>query len=165
METRGVFAPETAAAVEEHYESVGAAAQTVTREVARAMGFDRAEYRERVDGDVIETARDALFASLLMVHLGSRKEFEAFAAERPDLEVVERGNPDVERVAWHAAPAAGILAAVTFQTEPEAAAAALRRQVHGGVYRDVLGDADVGTDGADDPQGEDVDETPTDGAE
>jgi hypothetical protein len=154
METRGVFAPETAAAVEEYYESVGAAAQTVTREVARAMGFDREEYRERVDGDVVETARDALFASLLVVHLGSREEFEAVAAERPDLEVVERGNPDVERVAWHAAPAAGTLAAVTFQAEPEAAAAALRRQVHGGVYRDLLGDEAASGAADDDASGD-----------
>lgn len=135
-----MFAPETAAAVEEQYESVGAAAQTVTRELARAMGFDREEYRERVDGDVVETARDALFASLLVVHLGSREEFEAYRADHPDLEVVERGNPQVERVAWHAAPAADTLAAVTFQDEPAAAAAALRRQVHGGVYRDLLSD-------------------------
>jgi hypothetical protein len=151
METRGVFAPETPAAVEQHYESVGPAAQTVTREVARAMDFDREEYRERVDAEVVETARDALFASLLVVHVGSRAEFEDFRADHPDLEVIERGNPEVERVAWHAAAAADTLAAVTFQDEPDAAVAALRRQVHGGVYRDLLpesGDSG-GDDGAD----------------
>ncbi|MFB6135900.1 MAG: DUF5809 family protein [Halobacteriaceae archaeon] len=140
METRGLLAPETETEVRERYEDVGGAAQTVTREVARAMAFDRAEYRERVTGDVIETARDALFASLLVVHLGDREEFEAACADRPDYDVRESGNPNVESVAWHVAPVAETVAAATYQDEPDAAAAALRRQVHGRVYAPLLRD-------------------------
>lgn len=142
METRGTFEPTDAASVRERYEALGPTAQTVTREVARAMAFDREEYADRVTADVVATARDALFASSLVVHLGTREEFEAAREVLTDVETVERGNPNVGRVAWHvAAPADAVLAA-TYENEPDAAVAALRRQVFGEVYRPILDGAE-----------------------
>ena len=70
MHTEGIHAPETEAEARELYEAAGPTAQTVVREVAKAMEFDREEYSERVTGDVVETARDAVFASLLAVTVG-----------------------------------------------------------------------------------------------
>jgi hypothetical protein len=139
MESLGSFAPETAAAVEDRYETLGPAAQAVTREVARAMAFDSAEYEERVTSDVVAAARDALFASLLEVRVGTRAEFEDFCEANPEYEVREQGHPGVERVAWHVAPAAETVVAATFQDEQGAAVSALRRQAFGLVYRDLLG--------------------------
>lgn len=139
----GLLAPETAAEAREAYDELGAAAQTVTREVAREMGFDREEYRERVSSDTVETARDALFASLLDVESGSREELDAVVDET-GYELDLRGNENVERAAWHVAPAAETVVAVTFAEEREAALAALRRQAHGSVYRPLIeGDADA----------------------
>lgn len=138
MHDRGVFRPTSETAVRETYEGLGLAARTVVREVASAMDFDGEEYRERVTDDVVGTARDALFASLLSVTVGTREEFEAWTADHPDYEVVERGSPNVECVAWHAAPAAAVVVAATFQSEEDAAVATLQRQVYGGVYRDIL---------------------------
>jgi hypothetical protein len=144
METVGVFAPDTEAAVREAYGSVGPAAREVVRETAKALGFDRAEYRERVTGGVVETARDALFASLLEVHRGTREEFDGWCRDHPEFTVTEAGSPDVARVVWHPAPAAGTVVAATYEREPEAAASALRRQAFGRVYRDILdGDPDA----------------------
>jgi hypothetical protein len=135
---RGLFTPETAAEAAAKYGELGSAAQTVTRELARAMAFDREEYGERVTGEVVETARDALFASLLEVELGDREAFEAVREEYPDYELRLSGNENVPRVAWHVAPAAETIVAVTFSEEPDAAAAALRRQAHGAVYRPLI---------------------------
>ncbi|MFC4551383.1 MULTISPECIES: DUF5809 family protein [Halorussus] len=136
MDTHGFLAPDDEAAARRLFESVGPAAQTVVKETAKAMAFDREEYGERVTGDVVETARDALFASLLAVQTGTREEYEAWLADR-DREVVERGNPNVENVAWHDAFDETVVAA-TFQNEPDAAVATLRRQAFGSVYREVL---------------------------
>jgi hypothetical protein len=138
METEGVFAPETVEEARENYESVGPAAQVVVRESARAMEFDRDEYRERVTSDVIETARDALFASLLVVHVGDRAEFEAWCESNPEYEVTEIGNENVENVVWHAATFADEVAAATFQKERAAAVGTLRRQAFGRLYRERL---------------------------
>ena len=138
METTGTFTFESAAEARERYESIGPAAQTVVREVAKAMAFDREEYDERVDGDVVETARDALFASLLEVHVGSREEYEEWR-ERNDGEVTEVGHERVDRVVWHAGPT-GEAVAATFQDEQEAAVATLRRQAFGRLYRDLFED-------------------------
>jgi hypothetical protein len=55
-----------------------------------------------------------------------------------DYETVERGNPNVARVAWHAAPFAGEVVAVTFEREADAAVETLRRQAVGSVYRGVI---------------------------
>ncbi|AGB30175.1 hypothetical protein C488_05587 [Natrinema pellirubrum DSM 15624] len=136
MHTEGLFSFESPAEARERYESVGPAAQTVVREVAKAMEFDREEYDDRVTGDVVETARDALFANLLEVHVGSREEYEEWC-EGYDGEVTEVGHEDVDRVVWHAG-LDGTAVAATFQNEPEAAVATLRRQAFGRVYRDVV---------------------------
>jgi len=136
METHGFLAPETEAAARDRYEAVGPAAQTVVKETAKAMAFDADEYDERVTGEVIETARDALFASLLEVRTGTREEYEEWLADR-DREVVEEGSEHVSHVAWHDALAETVVAA-TFESEERAAVATLRRQAFGRAYRDLL---------------------------
>ncbi|MFC6939459.1 DUF5809 family protein [Salinirubellus sp. GCM10025818] len=138
MHTEGTFSPETLEAARERYESLGPTAQVVVREVARAMGFDREEYRDRVTEEVVLTARDALFAGTLAVSVGTREEFEAWREEY-DGEVHVVGNENVGRVAWHAAPFAGEAVAATFQDEERAAVGTLRRQAFGRLYRDGLG--------------------------
>jgi hypothetical protein len=134
MHTSGVIAPETEAEAREYYDLAGPAAQVVVREVATAMGFDREEYRDRVTPDVVETARDALFASLLEVTVGTRDEYEAWRDEF-DGDVAETGSENVDNVAWHAAPYAGEAASATFQDEERAAVSTLRRQAFGRIYR------------------------------
>jgi len=137
MHTRGSVAPETEDAARERYESLGSTAQIVVTEVAKAMSFDEAEYDRRVTSDVIGTARDALFAAELAVHVGTREEYEDWLADH-DYEAVEVGSENVSRVAWHAAPFAGEVAAATFENEEEAAVETLRRQAFGRIYRDRL---------------------------
>ena len=136
MKTVGTLSFESTAEASEAYESVGPAAQTVVREVARAMEFDREEYGERVTGEVVETARDALFASLLEVSVGSREAFEEWR-ESYDGEVTVTGHENVDNVVWHAGPAGDAVAA-TFQNEEDAAVATLRRQAFGRLYRDLV---------------------------
>jgi len=151
MRTDGVFAPETEADAQEAFETVGPAAQVVVRETATAMDFDREEYSERVTGDVVETARDALFASLLVVHVGDRAEWEAWQADNPEYDTRVNGSAHVDRVVWHAAPAVGRAVAATFQNEEAAAVGTLRRQAFGRIYADLLkdgGDGDRGSEPA-----------------
>jgi hypothetical protein len=138
METRGIFSPETAADASDRYDSMGEAAQTVVKETSRAMGFDADEYEDRVDAAVIETARDALFASLLEVQVGTDDEFESTVSEYPDFEVEEIGNENVSQVAWHVAPAAETVVAATFESKPDAAVGTLRRHAFGAVYRELV---------------------------
>ncbi|AKH96927.1 DUF5809 family protein [Halanaeroarchaeum sulfurireducens] len=138
METRGLLAPETAAAARTHYETLGPAAQTVTREVTKAMSFDREEYRERVTGEVVGTAREALFASLLRVRVGTREEYESWLDDHPDVDAHVEGSEHVDRVAWHPVPFEDRVAAVTFQNEPDAAVATLQRQAFGRHYRPLF---------------------------
>lgn len=137
METEGVFDPQTLAEAREAYESVGPAAQTVVRETASAMDFDREEYRDRVTSDVVETARDALFASLLVVHVGDWDDFEAWRADA-DVDVTLLGSEAVDNVVWHVAPAVDAAVAATYQDERDAAVATCRRQAFGRLYRDAL---------------------------
>jgi hypothetical protein len=137
METEGVFDPETLDAAREAYESVGPAAQTTVRETATAMEFDREEYAERVTSEVVETARDAIFASLLAVRVADHDTFESWRTEA-DVEVTVLGSPDVDRAVWHVAPFADAAVAATFQAERDAAVATLRRQAFGRLYRDRL---------------------------
>jgi hypothetical protein len=137
VEETGWLEPETEADLREAYESVGPAAQTVVREVTKAMEFDRAEYDERVDGEVVETARDALFASLLVVRVADRETFEAWR-EGYDGAVHVAGSEHVDSVVWHVAPAADAAVAATFQDERDAAVATLRRQAFGRLYDDLL---------------------------
>ena len=137
MHDRGYFAPEQVEETRALFEAAGAAARTVVREVGRALGLDRDEVGERIDADVIRTAHEALFASLLRVSVGTRAEFDDFRAAA-DLEVIEVGSPNVEHVAWHAVEFADVVVAVTFQHEEDAAVETLRRQVFGRVYAEWL---------------------------
>ena len=136
MHTVGTFTFESVADAREQYDDIGPAAQTVVREVAKVMEFDREEYADRVSSEVIETARDALFASLLEVCVGTREEFDDWR-ESYDGEVSVAGHENVENVVWHAGPE-GEAVAATFQNEEDAAVATLRRQAFGQLYRDLL---------------------------
>jgi len=136
VDVEGPIAPATAAAARERYEALAPAAQTVVREVAKAMSFDREEYAERVTGEVVGTARDALFASLLEVRVGSREAFESWREEY-DGSVHVTGSENVDRVVWHAGPD-GEAVAATFYQERDAAVATLRRQAFGRLYREVV---------------------------
>lgn len=133
METRGEFMPASIEEARELAERLGPAAQLVVRETAQAMDFDRDEYRERVTADVVETARDAMFASLLRVFVGSRSEFDDWLDDR-DLTVEKVGSEQVDNVVWHAFD--GTVVAATFQNEPDAAVSALRRQAFGRLYKE-----------------------------
>lgn len=134
-ETDGLLAPETPEEARAAYEAVGPTARTVTREVAKAMEFGREEYHDRVTGEVVATARDALFASLLEVRDGSREEFERWhESYGGECEVL--GSENVDRVVWHAFD--GRAVAATYQNEPEAARGTLRRQAFGRLYRPLF---------------------------
>ena len=137
MRTEGTLAPESWAAARDRYEELGPTAQTVVREVAKAMEFDREEYRERVTGEVVETARQAIFAERLAVRVDDVDAFEAWR-EATDHEVRVVGHEAVDRVAWHVAPAVGRAVAATFQTEPEAAVSTVRRTAFNRIYREEL---------------------------
>ena len=136
MHTEGRFAPTTTAEAKERFDALGPTAQTVVREVATAMEFAKDEYDERVTSEVIERARNALFAASLEVHVGTREEFETWREDNPDYEVTIAGNENVDRVAWHAAPFADRAVAATFADEERAAVETLRRQAFGRLYRE-----------------------------
>ena len=138
MRTEGLFAPTTAEEARDRYEAVGPTAQTTVREVAKAMEFDRDEYDDRVTGAVVATAREAIFASLLEVQVGTRTEFDDWCDSHPDYEIEEIGNENVDNVVWHAVPFAETVVAATFQDRDDAAVGTLRRQAFGSVYRDVV---------------------------
>lgn len=138
MHTDGSFSPDTEQAVRERYETLGPTAQTVVREVATAMEFEKEEYDERVTSEVVERARNALFASLLCVHVGTREEFDDWQTAHPEYETHVIGNENVERIAWHVAPAVDTAVAATFAHEERAAIETLRRQAFGRIYRDLL---------------------------
>jgi hypothetical protein len=137
METEGQFAPDSAAAARDRYESLGSTAQVVVKEVAKAMGLDAEAYRERVTSEVIETARDALFAESLSVTVGTREEFEAWCGDT-DREVEVIGAENVDHVVWHAPDFSDAAVAATFQSERDAAVGTLRRQAFGRLYREVV---------------------------
>ena len=137
METEGRLRPESAAAARAEYETLVPAAKVATREATRAMGFDREEYRERVTRDVIESVRDALFASLLAVHVADQETFDEWLAER-DREVIVTGSDHADRVVWHDPAFDDRVIAATFVDEREAAVGTLRRQAFGRVYRPIL---------------------------
>lgn len=136
MHTEGVYEPETVEAAEEAYEAAGPTAQIVVKETAKAMDFDGQEYDNRVTGEVVETARDALFASLLTTHHGSKAEFEAWCEEHSDYAVDLAGSDDVESVVWHPVAVAETVVAASYQEEPDAAAATVRRRAFGRHYRE-----------------------------
>ncbi|WP_136688729.1 DUF5809 family protein [Halorhabdus amylolytica] len=157
MDTEGLFAPETVAEVRERYADLDPAAGTVVREVGRAMGLDGKEYDRLITDDVIATGHDALFASLLAVHVGTREEFETFCADR-DAEVVQTGTEHVDGIVWHAPAFTDRIVATTFADAREAAIATLRRQAFGRLYRDVLHETDATQEAP-----EASDEPPTEG--
>jgi hypothetical protein len=136
MHTTGLLSPDDETAARESYETLGPAAQTVVKETAKAMAFDAAEYDERVTSDVIETARDALFASLLQVRIGTDEEYDEWNAAF-DGTVEERGSEHVANVVWHVGPEGNAVAA-TFQEKEQAAVATLRRQAFGSLYSDIV---------------------------
>ncbi|MFB6091588.1 MAG: DUF5809 family protein [Haloquadratum sp.] len=135
MESEGTLSPSSLDEARAAFEAAGPTAQQVVREVAKAMGFDREEYTERVTSEVVERARNVVFAARLTVTVGSREEFDAWIADHPDYEVFEIGSPDVDRVVWHAAPFAEAVAAATYQNEREAAIGTLRRHAFNRIYR------------------------------
>jgi len=137
METEGQFSPATVAAARDRYESLGSTAQVVVKEVAKAMGLSADEYDERVTGEVVETARDALFAESLAVTVGSREEFEDWRADT-DHAVETLGSEAVDNVVWHAPAFADEAVAATYQSEREAAVGTLRRQAFGRIYSEVV---------------------------
>lgn len=137
METEGQFSPTTVDAARDRYESLGGTAQVVVKEVAKAMGLDRDEYRERVTGEVVETARDVLFAESLSVTVASREEFDEWR-ESTDREVEVIGADTVDNVVWHAPEFAETAVAATYQSERDAAVGTLRRQAFGRIYSEVV---------------------------
>jgi len=137
MDTDGLFDPETREAARERFESLGPAAETVVKESTRQMGFDKAEFDERVTDGVVRTAQESLFASLLLVRVGTREEYDQWCTEQ-EREPVEVGHERVEHVVWHAPPFAEQAVAATFQDEREAAVGTLRRQAFGRLYREAL---------------------------
>ena len=139
METAGLFAPESEAEAREYFQLLRPAAGEVVRAVAKGMEFDTAEYSERVTGETVETAREAMYASLLEVYVGDRETYEQWCREH-ECDPIEMGPPNVDRVVWHAAPFAETVVAATFQNEPDAAIATLRRQAFGRLYSEILGD-------------------------
>ncbi|MFB6114280.1 MAG: DUF5809 family protein [Halodesulfurarchaeum sp.] len=138
METRGFHHPETRSEVREIYEELGPVAESVIKEAARAMNFDREEFRDRLSESVFETARDALFASLLEVHVGNSEAFDTWRSSHPDLDVHLEGSEHVDGRAWHPVPVRDEVAAVTFQNEPDAAVSTVRRMAFGRFYADLL---------------------------
>ncbi len=138
MNTAGVYEPETVAAAKSAYEESGPVAQIIVKETTRAMAFDSAEYDERVTGDVVETARDALFASLLTTYHGSREEFESWCEQRSVDEIERLGGKNVENVVWHPVVCQDTVVSASYQHEPEAAAATVRRRAFGRHYREML---------------------------
>lgn len=135
MDTIGRIAPENPAAARAAYEELGPTAQVVVKETAKAMAFDEDEYDERVTGEVIATARDAIFASLLEVRVGTREEYDEWR-ETFDGEVFEAGSDTVDNVVWHAFD--GRAVGATYQEEREAAVATLRRQAFNRLYRELF---------------------------
>lgn len=137
MEREGILSPTTPEEVRTAYETVAPAARTVVRETAKAMDFGDDEFDRRVTGDVVATAHDALFASLLEVVVGTREELAGWR-EESDVEVAVVGSENVPNAVWHAPAFADTAVAATFAEERDAAVATLRRQAFGRIYRDVL---------------------------
>ncbi|ERG93304.1 MAG: hypothetical protein J07HQW1_03365 [Haloquadratum walsbyi J07HQW1] len=140
LDTIGELAPTSTTTVYERFDSLGSTAQTVVREIATAMGFDREEYNDRITSEVVEAARETLFAERLAVRVASQDEFEQWVDSHPAVDVEQMGSPNVDRVAWHHAPFSDAVIAATFQNEQAAAVSTLRRRSFGEIYRPVLED-------------------------
>lgn len=137
MEIAGSFLPATERAARERYETLGLVAEAVLRAATTAMGFEREEYERRVSDSVVETAHNALFASMLAVRVGTREEYVEWRTGT-DHAVQETGSEHVDSVVWHAPPFADGAVAATFQSEQQAAVETLRRQAFGRLYRETV---------------------------
>ena len=137
IQREGCYEPETAEALQNAYSETGSAAQAVLKAAAKAMEFEASEYDERVTDAVLETAHEALFASLLVVYRGPRNAFETWC-ENHQYSVDLAGSDSVESVAWHPVALNETVVAASYQHEPEAAAATVRRRAFGQCYRQQL---------------------------
>lgn len=142
METAGIIAPASPADARRIYNELAQPAEVVVKEVSRLMAIDPEEYDRRVSSEAIETARDALFASLLSINVGTRTEYEQWRTDF-DGTIHEIGSEHVDQVVWHAFDDEAV--AATFQAKQDAAVATLRRQAFGELYRDVLTDTSATT--------------------
>ncbi|MFB6086537.1 MAG: DUF5809 family protein [Halodesulfurarchaeum sp.] len=138
MEIRGHFTPETEAAVREQYGSLAPVAETVTKEIAEANADTRTEYRDLIDSETIETAQQALFASLLEVQVGTTEAWESWLAEQEDFDVELAGTEPVSGRAWHPVWPREVVVAVSFEDRTDAAVSAVKRQAFGRHYRSML---------------------------
>ncbi len=139
MDTAGVFAPRSTAEARDQFESVAQAAETVTKEIAEAGTESTEAYERLVDPTVVETAQQALFASLLEVHTGTREAYEHWLDSHDVTETSMAGTETVPHRAWHPVWPESAVFAVSYQDRPEAAIATLRRQAFGQRYRALLG--------------------------
>ncbi|MFB6311461.1 MAG: DUF5809 family protein [Salinirussus sp.] len=135
MHTEGLLAPATEAAAREEYAAAEHAAGVVVREIIRSLSV--ADDAAEPDDAVLQTATEALFASLLEVKVGTRAEFDDYTEEH-DRGVEVLGSEHVSGVAWHDAAALDRVIAATFENEPAAAVDALRRQTFAKCYREVI---------------------------
>jgi hypothetical protein len=149
METEGVFAPETATAARDRFQSFESAANTALRTLGRELGMGTDEYENRMTVDVRLATQEAMFASLLEVHVGTHSEYETWLDDH-EVEAVEVGSDAVDNVVWHAPPFADSVVAATFQDEREAAVGTLRTQAFGRLYREIIDDSSPEHEVADD---------------
>lgn len=140
MDTVGYLAPTSDTEAQEAFAELEPVARELVREIAVAMDASGELYTESVSDDVIETAQEALFGSLLVVATGPRERFDHWTAQPPheDYEIDIEGSEHVDRIAWHTAPAAERIVAATYHAEREAAIATLRRIAWGRIYHDLL---------------------------
>lgn len=136
MERVGILSPESAEEARATYDQLVPAAKTVATETAKTVDLD-GPFEEQVGSDVVATAHEALFASLLEVRVGGREAFDDWRAGH-DGEVTVLGSDTVPNVVWHAPPFADQGIAATYADEREAAVATLRRQAFGRIYRALL---------------------------
>lgn len=138
METRGHFAPSTEAEVRETYESLAQAAATVTKEIAEANADSRADYQTLIGSETVETAQQALFASMLEVQVGTTEAYDAWLADHDELETELAGAEPVSGRAWHLVSARDVVVVASFEERPDAAVSAVQRQAFGRHYRPIL---------------------------
>lgn len=133
----GTFDPDSWSDAERRYDDLGSTARVVVRAVAKAVDFDREEYERRVSADVVETARQALFAETLEIRVADRPAFDSWRSEYAH-DVHVAGSDAVGSVAWHVSAPAETAVAATFENEPEAAIGTVRRMAFNRLYRERL---------------------------
>lgn len=135
MESDGFLQPQDPADAREAYESLEPTARIVVTETLKAMDLGVDDFRDLITDEALTTAQNALFASLLRVHHAPKEEFETWR-DGTDREFEMLGSEHVDNRTWHVFMDRGIVA--TYQNEPAAAQATLRRVVFGKLYRDLL---------------------------